>query len=152
MIKPYITNEYIELCQMLQTYQNTLSSQRSLKNRLVKSFLLIPILSRAASNPSNIKKEHSHNPYFCPKCKYRQQMLKLALNRSYFYYLSDQFERAFLQNLPHNLRNHIRTKNCACGTKDIFLQLWHVLITFMKLLILTQFWYGYPFSIPKLKY
>ena len=56
-------------------------------------------------------------------------MQNLALNRSIvldsrnIYLLFDQFERVFKQNFPHILRNHIQTKNCACGTKGAFLQL-----------------------------
>ena len=62
----------------------------------------------------------SHNPCFYPRCNIwsvifgRKQIYKLFLN---------QFERMFWQNFPHILRNHIGTKNCACGTKDTFLQL-----------------------------
>ena len=37
-------------------------------------------------------------------------------------YLSNLKGR-FDKNFPQNLRNHMCTKNCACGTKDTFLQL-----------------------------
>ena len=57
------------------------------------------------------------------------QMQNLVLNRpvalgsrKYGNYLSNLKGR-FGTNFPHNLRNPIGTENCACGTKDMFLQL-----------------------------
>ena len=47
----------------------------------------------------------------------------VVLGNRQIYQLFDQFERAFWQNFSRILRNHIGTRNCACGTKDTFLQL-----------------------------
>ena len=38
----------------------------------------------------------------------------------------NQFERAFWLNFLHILRNHVVTKNHACGTINMFLQLWRI--------------------------
>ena len=45
----------------------------------------------------------------------------------------------FWQNFPHIMRNHVDTKNCACGTIEVFLQLWRSGVGHAKTSM--RFWY-----------
>ena len=91
----------------------------------LKQEILNPSLSHAAGTPSTaIKTLCFTQLLFFPRCKYEMQ--NLALNRSIvlgsieIYQLFDQLERAFWQNFPHILRNHIGTKMGLAEPKTCF--------------------------------
>ena len=59
----------------------------------------------------------SHNPCFYLRCKVWNSTGLLFWVEQIYKQLINQFE------FPHILRNQVGTKNCACGTIDISLQL-----------------------------
>ena len=98
-----------------------------------KAFSEVPLMSQPPTpHPSNnVSRFLGHDrvrgftlPLFLPLI----QMQKMALHwslvlgcRQCINYFT-KLDGAFWQNLPHILRNHIETKNFACGTNETLIQ------------------------------
>lgn len=102
-----------------------------------KAFSEVPLMSQPPTpHPSNnVFRFLGHDrlqemvrgftlPLFLPLI----QMQKMALHwslvlgcRQCINYFT-KLDGAFWQNLPHIVRNHIVTKNCACGTNETLIQ------------------------------